>query len=145
MSVKIGRAGRDVTLADPSSFALRGSTLTLSGHTDGVTAPEGAALWQQLAGLEDNRDEPWVPFEWPAMADLTGIYAPKSIALQGEKMTPVNGRFKWDATLEQVPNCALPQLEHQLVGGLRTNSHGFVASGVSPWHALPSTDRKSVV
>lgn len=137
MSITVGRAGRDVTLSDPTTFSLRGTTLTLGGYTDGLTGPDGAALWQQLSGLDGNRDEPEVPFEWPAMADLDGIYQPKSVALTGEKMTPVNGRFKWDLTLEQVPNCALPQLEHQLVGGLRTNSHAFTDADVTPWHAVP--------
>lgn len=147
MSLKIGRAGIAVTLDDPETWQDDGYRVSLTGLARASTAYDNLTLHQQLSGLANNLDEPFVPVLWTEAPDrLDGWYFVDSVSLGS---TPVSltdgaGGFPWSITLVRPRNHAVGTIEYYVTSMLRSGATtrgvatGYLDVGLFHYLASPT-------
>jgi hypothetical protein len=146
MSVTIGRAGTGgVTLDDPDSVRITGSTLELSGDTLPASVAAMKALRDQLVGLTVNPDEPVVPFTWSEDSSLDGFVRVAAAQAEYVPTSLSTGYVRWSATLERVNTDGV--FEVKVVAAILTNNHSVTISNYdeaddkfADIHGIPGAD-----
>jgi hypothetical protein len=139
MTITIGRVGQSqsgITLRDPERWTWRGNVLTLSGLASASTYADSVHLRQQLVGLDNNPDEPFVAVTWTVESAIDGFYRVLSVDAPSELSSYVNFHWPYTVTLERVESLRTAiGFESSLVGALVTNGHSVTTA--QPFHAVP--------
>lgn len=138
MSIKIGRVGRDSTLAlnSPRRWSVDGDEVDLEGSLTADSLGRLVMLRAQVSGLVDNRDEPVVAVSWAGDASVDGYYR----VLGGGVPMPARGLAarKLDYSLRLRKIAVYPRIESVLVGdAVRTNAHSIAKGTTVPWWGVP--------
>lgn len=139
-SIKLGRILDWNALGNISGLTVTSTEISARGLINQPTDINKAkATRDQLVGLGDNPDEPFVPFRYEGDSTLDSVVRIKSASADMTLGALELGQIPWAVTAERVPNGSLPNVEAPLIGGFRTNSAGVAGppGTVVPWHAVP--------
>lgn len=136
MTLKLGRVGTDIALADPDSWSRNGNQVTLGGYADGATTvADGITLSEQLLGLVDSSDEPVVACAWSEEAWFDGYYVVKNVDVGSESPSLSTGWFPYRIQLQRVADGDSPRVDSTLVGALLANANSVTSATLA--HRVP--------
>ena len=128
MTIKIGRFGNGAagyTVPTPMRVQPRGrGEWDLDGVVQCSSAAQMKAVRQNVLGLGEI-DEPVVPVVFSDDSDFDGFYEVTSSSVDTAQEWVAQNRVRWSVSLARLPDYALPQIEAQLFGGFRANSHAI--------------------
>lgn len=140
MALTIGRVGLStsgVALDDPESWQRQGSIHTLNGVAKSSSQADVMALTEQLRGLVDNQDEPFVSCTWDQESAFDGFYRVLGVQIGSTSVSLAAYWFPYSISLERLDTVAgYAGIESSLVGAVITNGGGVSTSQI--WHASPS-------
>jgi hypothetical protein len=139
-SLKVGRILDWNALGNISELTVTSTDISVRGLINQPSDINKAkAVRDQLAGLANNPDEPFVPFRYEGDSTLDSVVRIKSASADLSLGALDLGQIPWSITADRVPNGSLPNVEAPLIGGFRTNSAGVAGppGTVVPWHAVP--------
>lgn len=133
----IGRVTDPTVLTNVEAVPVSADRLRLSGRITTDDVDVAKATRDQLVGMANNPDEPFVPLRWQKDPTLDQVVMPRSATVTMDPGSLERGWFPFDLEVDRVPGGALPALEAVCLGGFRSNSVGLTSGFVHPWHAVP--------
>lgn len=144
-SLLIGRILDGQALTHVEEVRATDTTINLRGRIAGLTratlTPENfLAIRDQIIGLANNPDEPFIPMVFqkdPALTQMVRVRAATVNVGPGDLDRKASAGSEWTMELERVGNT--PSIESTLLGGFRDiNGAAFNAFNFTPWHARPA-------
>lgn len=140
MALTLGRVGLSasgITLDDPERWDRQGDAVVVSGVAKASTQEDAVVLSEQLRGLADNPDEPFIACTWDQESTFDGFYRVAAVQLGSTSVSLSAHWFPYSVTLERFDTVAgAAGIESSLVGAVITNGGGVSTSQI--WHASPS-------
>ncbi len=144
-SLLIGRITDRAALTHVREVRVTDTALTLSGRIAGLTratlTPENfIAVRDQIIGLANNPDEPYVPLVFekdPTLTQMVRVRAAEVNVGPGDLDRKASAGSEWTLTLERVGNT--PNVESTLIGAVRPiNGSAYNPFNFTFWHAYPA-------
>ena len=143
MGLTLGRAGRTLTLPEPSQWDVRDGQVTLSGYFQTSPVTDALRLRDQILGYQDNWDEPIIPVIIASEPRLSGYYAVMGVRITTDPEAVGYGYLGYEVALQPVWGFAQPLLESIINGALLTNAVGGVGADVNGSMPYPSQLRNT--
>ena len=137
----IGRVGVDIGLNEASGWQEQGDgTVQLNGWLRASSISYAEHLRDQILGMVDSTDEPWVPVTVGHDDTRNGWYR----VLDGDVESVIGptereGTRRWSATLQRSAWWDQPRYELHRYGGVVTNAHSIATSTYSSFIAMPGS------
>lgn len=133
---RVGLASSGIALADPEEWRRSGDRVSLSGVADAATVADAVHLSQQLNGLANNPDEPFIACTWDQESAFDGFYRVVGVDIGTIAPSLAVGWFPYRIELERIEGLrGAVGFESALVGALITNGHSVTVGHI--FHAVP--------